>query len=154
VIKALLQAVELSPFQSQEQTGFEFYARNRIPTTSPVTPSFFDRGEPSDARYWQSSGGFVLDKGGAQEVAIPQTRRHLRMVRKLSKDRSKFREAPPDLVCDAGASVCDVRNAARAHADLSVKNSNRAFGIRRSANGPSLIHIDPLTTLDELTRGP
>jgi hypothetical protein len=47
------------PALLQGQTGFEFYVRNRDPDDIAGDTEFFDRGEPTDNRYWQKLKGLT-----------------------------------------------------------------------------------------------
>jgi hypothetical protein len=61
-------------------------------------------------------------KGDAQEVAIPPDQAASADGAKIIKGKVKVQGQHRQILCaNAGASVCDVSNAARAHADLSAK---------------------------------
>jgi hypothetical protein len=68
------------------------------------------------------AAALFLDKGGAQEVAIPPDQSASADSAKIVKGQVKVQGQHRQISCaNAGTSVCDVRNAARAHADLSAK---------------------------------
>jgi len=80
----------------------EFYGRNRDPDDITGDTEFFDRGEPSDrALLAKAPAVSFLDKGGAQKSPSRQTRRHLRMVRKIVKGIGQSSGAAPQIfVCE------------------------------------------------------